>query len=135
MNHRDTERTEDLPDYLNDYSRAVIGAAIEVHRHLGPGFLESTYEQALVIELRLRGVRFQRQVLLPLEYKGYPLGDNRVDLLVEEELVVELKAVDSLVGIHRAQVLSYLKAGAFRLGLLINFNVPALRDGVRRVVL
>jgi GxxExxY protein len=125
----------DLSDYLNTISSQIIGAAIEVHRHLGPGFLENSYEDALAIELALRGISFERQRPLALQYKGQGICGSVLDLLVAGEVVVELKAVEELHETHRAQVLSYLKAGAFPLGLLINFNVPALRNGIRRLVL
>ena len=113
---------------LDRLAHTVIGAAIEVHRNLGPGFLEAIYEAALVLELEARNVRFRRQVPIEVIYKGSVIGESRLDLLVEDELVVELKHVESLLPIHRAQVISYLRAGAFQLGLLINFNVPILRD-------
>ncbi len=119
---------------LNRLSDAVIGAAIEVHRHLGPGYLEAVYDAALAIELRLRDIPFERQVAVPVLYKGYDLGEGRLDLLVGKELLVELKAVENLAPIHRAQVLSYLKATGLHLGLLINFNVPVLKSGIRRIV-
>jgi GxxExxY protein len=115
-------------------AHAVIGAAIEVHYHLGPGFLESIYEQALALELRLRGVPFRRQVPLGVQYKGECIGEGRVDFLVDECLIVELKAVDVLAALHRAQLISYLKVGGYELGLLINFNERRVRDGIRRVV-
>ncbi len=114
---------------------AVLGAAIEVHRVLGPGFLESVYEEALDYELRDRSIAFVRQPPLGLTYKGRPVGDLRPDLLVADRLLVELKAVDQLAPIHVAQALSYLRATRLRLALLINFNVPVLLRGVRRVVL
>lgn len=117
-----------------DPSNAVIGAAIEVHRTLGPGFLESVYEEAMAIELAERAVSFSRQVPVAVVYKGRPIGRARLDLLVEQSLVVELKAVSELAGIHRAQLISYLKSTGVRLGLLINFNVEVLRDGLRRVI-
>lgn len=120
---------------LDALAREVIGAAIEVHRHLGPGYLESVYEEALAVELRLRGVVFERQRPIAVAYKGVSVGEGRIDVLVGEKLIVELKAVDSLAPIHTAQVLSYLKATGLKLGLLINFNVPVLKDGVKRVVL
>ena len=110
----------------------MIGAAIEVHRHLGPGFLETVYEQAMMVELAIRGLTVRRQVPIVLAYNALPSA--QLDLLVEDELVVELKAVERLSPIHTAQILSYLKAGAFQLGLLINFNVPTLRQGIRRVI-
>jgi GxxExxY protein len=119
---------------LDDLAHRVIGAAIEVHRLLGPGFLESVYEEALCVELGLRHIRFARQVPISLKYKGERVGQARLDLLVDDCLVVELKAVESLAPIHLAQVLSYLKATRFRLGLLINFDVNVLQRGIRRVV-
>jgi GxxExxY protein len=116
-------------------AREVIGVAIEVHRHLGPGFLESVYEEALVIELALRGIPFERQRPVPVSYKERNVGEGRIDLLVAEELLVELKAVEALAPIHRAQVISYLKAVGLHLGVLINFNVPVLKQGIKRIVL
>jgi GxxExxY protein len=118
----------------DDLARSVIGAAIEVHRNLGPGFLESVYEEAMVVELGLRALPFERQRPVPVRYKGRDVGEGRIDLVVDKELIVELKAVDALAPIHTAQVLSYLKAMRLPLGLLINFNVPILRSGIRRVV-
>ena len=116
-------------------ARAVLGAAIEVHRLLGPGYLESVYEEALVIEFRLRAIPFERQVPFALDYKGNPVGEGRLDFLVGGVLVVEIKAVDALAPIHTAQALSYLKATGLHLALLINFNVPVLKDGIKRVAL
>ena len=116
-------------------ARVVVDAALEVHRVLGPGFLESVYEQELALELRIRGVAFARQVPIGLHYKGEPIGEGRLDLLVGGRLVVELKAVEQLAPVHFAQVISYLKATGHSLGLLITFNVPQLRRGIRRVVL
>jgi GxxExxY protein len=116
-------------------ARAVIGAAIEVHRELGPGFLESLYEEALCVELALRGIRFQRQLPVDAAYKGQNIGQARLDLLVESLLVVELKSVDALAPIHTAQVLSYLKLTRKPLALLINFNARILKDGIKRVAL
>jgi GxxExxY protein len=124
------------PDqYLNQLAHAVIGAAIEVHRTLGPGFLESVYVEALCVELTLHKLAFERQHVINVSYKGHPVGENRLDILVENCLIVELKAVEALEPIHMAQVISYLKATGHALGLLINFNVPVLKNGVRRVVL
>ncbi|MBA3346881.1 MAG: GxxExxY protein [Gemmatimonadales bacterium] len=115
-------------------SHAVIGAAIEVHRQLGPGLLESIYERALCRELWLRGVPSERQVLLPVAYKGVDLDVAvRLDLIVEGKVIVEVKAVEALAPIHRAQLLTYLKLSALPLGLLLNFNVTLLRHGVRRI--
>jgi|GEM_PF-158175 len=124
------------PDADTDrVAQEVIGAAIEVHRALGPGFLESVYEQAMSVELGLLGIAFERQVPVAVTYKGHSIGEGRLDLLVDGKLVVELKAVDQFAPIHTAQVMSYLKATGHRLGLLINFNVIRLKDGVKRVVL
>jgi GxxExxY protein len=118
----------------DELARQVIGAAIEVHRHLGPGFLESVYEEALAAELRLREVSFLQQYPVAVLYKGCRVGDARPDLLVDDELVVEVKAVERLAPIHSAQVISYLKALDIRLGLLINFKVGLLKNGIQRVV-
>ncbi|WP_438003869.1 GxxExxY protein [Sorangium sp. So ce321] len=119
---------------LRGLTRQVIGAAIEVHRVLGPGFLESIYEEALGVELSLRRVSFRRQVAIQVDYKGRVVGEGRVDLLVADLLLVELKAVEHLAPIHMAQLLSYLKATKIRHGLLVTFNVPALRLGIKRVI-
>ncbi|HYB72888.1 MAG TPA: GxxExxY protein [Candidatus Sulfotelmatobacter sp.] len=119
---------------VDEVARAVIGAAIEVHRCLGPGYLERVYEGALRVELRLRGIAFERQKAIPVVYKGQAIGQGRVDFLIEDDLILELKAVDTLLPIHTAQMISYLKALRRRLGLLINFNVPMLRRGIQRIV-
>jgi GxxExxY protein len=119
----------------NILSGQVIGAAIEVHWVLGPGLLESAYELALERELRLLGHDARRQIPVPLEYKGASLGDGfRIDILVSESLLVEIKAVEQLMPLHEAQLLTYLRLTGKRHGLLINFNVPALKNGVKRVV-
>jgi GxxExxY protein len=119
---------------LNGLSGEVIGAAIEVHRLLGPGLLESAYELALERELSLRGLAVERQKPVPLNYKEVPLGDGfRMDLLVGRELIVEVKAVDSIMPIHEAQLLTYLRLSGMRLGLLINFNERFLKQGIKRV--
>ena len=121
---------------INQLTREIIGAAIEVHSALGPGLLESAYEECMCRELSLRTIPFQRQVPLPLEYKGVRLDCGyQLDLLVAELVVVELKSVEALMPIHEAQLLTYLKLGGWNVGLLINFNVPLLRDGLKRVVL
>lgn len=122
-------------DEVDSLAYAVIGAAIEVHRRLGPGFLESAYEHALCAELALRGISFERQVAVPIEYKGRLIGESKIDLIVAERLVVELKAIERLAPVHRAQVISYLKATGCQVGLLINFNVPILALGIKRLVL
>ena len=115
-------------------AHAVIGAAIEVHRQLGPGFLESVYEEALCVELADRQIPFERQKEISVLYKGRRIGQQRIDLLVGESLIVELKAIEALAEIHKAQVISYLKATRLSLGLLINFNVPILKNGIQRIV-
>ena len=135
IHHEGTKDTKDTKVKAMVLSHAVIGAAIEVHKHLGSGLLESVYEAALCQELTLRGISFERQARIPLDYKGLPLGLNaRLDLLVERLIVVEVKSVERLLPIHRAQVLTYLKLTHHTLGLLINFNVELLRTGVRRLL-
>jgi len=132
IHHRGAEGTEGDSHGL---SHVIIGAAIEVHRHLGPGLLESVYDLSLGRELLLRGVSFKRQVPLPLEYKGVRLEIGvRLDLIVEQQVIVEVKSIEKFSPIHTAQVLTYLKLTGLRLGLLINFNVEALRNGVRRII-
>jgi GxxExxY protein len=120
---------------IDDLPIAVIGAAIEVHRILGPGYVESVYEEALAVELSLRKIPFERQKPIRVEYKGHLVSEGRLDLLVDNKLVVELKTVEALAPIHVAPVISYLKAMRLPLGLLINFNVPLLKRGLKRVVL
>ncbi len=120
---------------LNRITETVIGAAIEVHRFLGPGLLESAYERCLAFELAGSGLQVESQKPLPVVYKDVHLDCGyRLDLLVEDKVIVELKAVDELAPIHQAQLLSYLKLSGCKVGLLINFNVPLLKDGIRRVV-
>jgi len=117
-------------------SKAIIGAAIEVHRHLGPGLLESAYEQCLAHELSLRGIAFERQKRVPVCYKGVQLDCGfRLDLLVQDKVVVEVKAVDNLNAVHQAQGLTYLKLTGYRLGMLLNFNERSMRSGIKRLVL
>jgi GxxExxY protein len=121
---------------INDITDSIIGAGIEVHRVLGPGLLESAYEECLCRELALRQIPFERQYALPVQYKGVKVDCGyRVDLLVRGVVVVEVKAVESLLPIHEAQLLTYLKLGGWQVGLLINFNVPMLKQGIRRRVL
>ncbi len=112
----------------------TIGAAIEVHRALGPGFLEAIYEEALCLELAHRSISFHRQVPIPICYRSRPVGTSQLDLMVGGQLVVELKAVPQILPIHVAQVISYLKAARKPLGLLLNFHVPVLQAGIKRVV-
>ena len=121
---------------FDDLSRQVIGCAIEVHRELGPGLLESAYEQCLAHELRLKGIPFEIQKVMPMDYKGVLIDcGHRLDVLVDARLIVELKAVGAIEPIHEAQLLTYLKLARVKQGLLINFNVPLLKDGIRRFVL
>ena len=119
----------------DELARQVIGAAIEVHRILGPGFLESVYDAALAIELELHGIPYERQKSLTLEFKGKVVGDSRLDFLVDGQLIVELKAVESIHPVFAAKMIHYLKLCNLELGLIINFNVVLLKDGVKRVAL
>lgn len=121
--------------WLNRITESIIGAAIDVHRALGPGLLESAYEVCLAFEVAQRGLKVEQQKPLPVVYREVKLDCGyRLDLLVEESVIVEIKAIDSLAPIHQAQLLSYLKLSGCRVGLLINFNVKVLKDGIRRVV-
>ncbi len=119
---------------LEALAKKVIGAAIEVHKTLGPGYLESVYEEALAVELQLLQIPFERQKPIGVKYKYCLVGESRLDFLIDGILILELKAIDNLAPIHRAQVISYLKATNLRLGLLINFNVIVLKDGLKRVL-
>ena len=119
---------------INRLTGEVIGAAIEVHKSLGPGLLESAYEECLCREMDLRNIMFERQKALPVEYKGVRLDCGyRLDVVVGDNLIVELKAVESLLPIHKAQLLTYLKLTGIKNGLIINFNVSALKDGIQRI--
>ena len=121
---------------INEVSNRIIGAAVEVHRTLGPGLFESTYEESLAREFSLRHIPFERQKPLTVEYKGTKLECGyRLDFLVWDLVVVELKAIESLLPIHTAQVLTYMKLGKWKAGPLLNFNVPLLREGIKRLVL
>ena len=121
---------------VNDITKEIIGASIAVHRALGPGLLESAYQQCLCQELVLRRIPFQREVPIPLEYRGIRLECGyRLDLLVANSIVVEVKAIEAIANIHEAQLLTYLRLGGWNVGLLINFNVVVLKDGIRRRVL
>lgn len=120
---------------INELSSKIIGAAIEVHKALGPGLLESAYEECLCHELALRGVSFERQKPLPVTYKGKHLDCGyRLDIVVEGAIILELKSCESIEPIHKAQLLTYLKLSGLQLGLLLNFNTSLLRDGIVRVV-
>ena len=120
---------------LNHLTERIIAAAIEIHRHLGPGLLESAYQECLCFELSQAGIRFQREVPLPVVYKGLKLDCcYRLDLLVEDAVIVEVKSNEGLLPVHSAQLLTYLKASDKEIGLLINFNVPVLKDGLKRLV-
>jgi GxxExxY protein len=119
---------------LNEISSEIIGAAMEVHSQLGPGLLESAYERAMAYELQLRGLDVKTQVDVPLTYKGQDVGTGfRLDLLVEHEIIVEIKSVDAIAPIHLAQLLTYLKLRNCNLGLILNFNSKSMREGIKRV--
>ena len=129
INRRDAETLR-----FNELTERVIGACIEIHRALGPGLLESTYEECLCYELSQAGIRFERQKPLPVHYKEVILECGyRLDLVIEQKLIVELKAVDEILPIHEAQLLTYLKRSGLTLGLIINFNVPVLKAGIKRI--
>jgi GxxExxY protein len=128
-------KMRELGEKVEQLAYEVIGAAIEVHRVLGPGFLESVYQEALRVELQLRRIAFISQAVVAVNYKGAKVGEGKLDFLVGNQLVIELKAVENLAPIHTAQVLSYLKMTDHQLGLLINFNVSILKDGIRRIIL
>ena len=125
----------DTKKRANSLSYQVIGAAIEVHKALGPGLLESAYEECLCQELKLQNIPFERQVALPIEYKGLTLSAGyRMDIVVDNLVVLELKSVEKLIPIHEAQLITYLRLSKTRLGLLINFNVAVLKQGIKRRV-
>lgn len=132
ISHRDTEISE---MGVNKITEKIIGCAIEVHKQLGPGLLESIYESALCIEFDTAVLHYQRQIALPVVYKNQPIGNFRVDLLVEDSVVVELKSVERHDPLFEAQILSYMKLGSYKIGLLINFNTRLLKQGVRRFIL
>jgi GxxExxY protein len=124
----------DLGSEMRELTHAIIGAAIEVHRRLGPGLDEISYERALCIEFRLRGIEFVRQVGIDVMYKGEVVGERRLDIIVAGKVVIELKAVEELTELHKAQLLTYVKLTGHKLGLLMNFNTIMLRDGLARVI-
>lgn len=120
---------------VNEVTEAIIGAGIEVHRNLGPGLLEAAYEECLCRELLLRRISFEKQRPVPVRYKGLQLECcYRLDLLVASTVVVEVKAIEALLPLHEAQLLTYLRLGGWKVGLLMNFNVPVLRRGIRRLI-
>jgi GxxExxY protein len=119
----------------NIITEKIICCAIEVHKNLGPGLLESIYEKAICCEFDLKSVKYENQVIVPILYKGKQLGEHRLDLLIENEIIVELKAVERYEPVFEAQLLSYLKLTGKHLGLLINFNVPVLKSGIKRLIL
>jgi GxxExxY protein len=124
-----------IKEQYNNLSKEILDASIFVHKEIGPGLLESVYEMCLDKELYLRNIRASRQVALPLVYRGEELAKEfRIDLLVEDEIVIEIKAVDYLLPVHEAQIISYLKLTDKRLGFLINFNVPLLKSGFKRFI-
>jgi GxxExxY protein len=120
---------------LRELTQRIIGCAIEVHRQLGPGLLESTYEAALCVELRIAGLSFQQQTVVPVVYKGHAIGEYRVDLIIEDAVIVEIKSVERFDPVFEAQVLTYLHITGKRVGLLINFNSRLLKDCIKRYVL
>ena len=128
------QQRQEPSDELDFIAKRTIGAAIEVHKQLGPGYLENIYEEALAIELDSRNIKYQRQHEVTIQYKNINIGNGRLYLLIENKLVVELKTTDSLLPIHQAQVISYLKATNLKLGLLINFNTPLLKQGIKRII-
>jgi GxxExxY protein len=119
---------------INKLTERIIGCAIEVHRQLGPGLLESTYEAALAIELESSGLHFDRQIIFPVVYKNRTIGEYRVDLVVENSVIVEIKSVERFDPVFEAQVLTYLKVTSKRVGLLINFNSRLVHDGIKRFI-
>lgn len=137
MNEKDlASKWPDLPPGTNETTGLIVDAAFAVHSELGPGLLEAIYEECMLIELRQRNLKAKKQVGVPVVYKGQRTGTGfRVDLVVEDSIVVELKAVDTVLPVHTAQVLTYLKLTGHRLGLLINFNVTKIKHGIHRVIL
>ena len=128
--HRGSEAYEHDP-----LTQRIIGCAIEVHRQLGPGLMEATYEEALCIELKDQGMSFLRQAGVPVFYKGHLIGEHRPDLVVQDRVVVEVKSVERLIGVHQAQLLAYMRVLKKPVGLLLNFNSEVLRTGIRRLVI
>ena len=121
--------------HLNKITEKIIGCSIEVHRNLGPGLLESIYEKALCHGFKLNKIKFVNQLVIPIIYKEAILGEHRIDILIENEIIVEIKAVERFDPVFAAQLLSYLRLTKKKLGLLINFNVPIVKDGIKRIIL
>lgn len=135
MPYEDEELAYFEPDReLDALATAVIGAAIEVHCGTGPGLDEASYENALAIEFRLREIPFSRQVVIQVGYKGETIGERRLDFIIGGKMILEIKAIEQLAPVHKAQVNTYLKITGLKLGLLINFNVPLLKDGIKRII-
>ena len=125
-----------VPKSVEDNARGVVGAAFEVHSTLGPGLMESVYESALVVELSERGIPFERQVAVPVRYKSMVIQAGlRLDLWVDKSLIIELRTVERILGVHHAQLLTYLKLTGNRLGLLFNFNTKRMKEGIKRIIL
>lgn len=136
MNHQEHQGHQEVTSDIDRLARSVVDAGLKVHKSLGPGLLESVYEHCLAHELSLRGLSARRQVLVPIVYAGEKLDAGyRLDILVENLVIVEIKAIDALTRVHEAQVLTYLKLSGCRVGLLMNFNVALFKQGVRRLVL
>ena len=128
-------RQSDEPSRHDRLTHRIIGCAMEVHRQLGPGLLEATYQEALCLEMTQEGISFLRQVGIPVYYKGHLIGEHRPDLAVENRVVVEVKSVERLIGVHQAQLLAYMRLLEKPVGLLLNFNSDVLRTGIRRLVI
>ena len=136
MNHQEHQGHQEVSESIDLVARSIVDAGLNVHKSLGPGLLESAYEHCLAFELGSRGLLVRRQVALPITYEGQTLDAGyRVDLLVADAVIVEVKAIDALTRVHQAQILTYLKLSKLRLGLLMNFNVELFQHGVRRVAL
>jgi GxxExxY protein len=136
MNHQEHQGHQEVSEQIDRVARSIVDAGLKVHKALGPGLLESAYEHCLAFELGARGIPVRRQVPLPVTYEDQTLDAGyRVDLLVAEAVIVEIKAVDALTRVHQAQILTYLKLSKLRLGLLMNFNVDLFKQGVRRIAL
>jgi GxxExxY protein len=120
---------------INQITQKIIGCAIEVHKNLGPGLLESIYEKALCVEFENNGIKFEKQKIINVSYKKRYVGDFKIDILVEDNVVVELKSVERFDPVFEAQILSYMKLGEYKIGLLINFNSKLLKEGIKRFIL